>query len=391
MAEQSFQERTERATPRKRREAREKGNVPKSIEVNSVVVLLMGMLALRFFGKTIFSRIEEAMRWIFSRLHVLEINVNNVPAFLWSGVTFMGALLAPVVLIILVAGILANIVQSGFVFAGDPVKPKLSKVSPAKGFKRIFSMRSLVELIKSVLKLCIVGVIGYFTLKAELNVYPYLFDKDVAQVVGFIGGMSYKLAIRTCLVLIVLAVLDYAYQRFEYEKQLRMTKQEVKEEFKQSEGDPLIKSRIRSIQMKQARQRMLADVPEADVVVTNPIHLAVALKYESAKMAAPTVVAKGARLVAEKIKEIASEHGVPIVENKPVARMLFKTTEIGQAIPFGQHHSLDHGKTLGGAVLQIGVRLLAVEAVKELPGRVAQVKEWPPVLVNQVTAVLADA
>lgn len=334
MAEQSFQERTERATPRKRREAREKGNVPKSMEINSVVVLLMGMLTLRFFGNSIFTRIVEAMRWIFSRLHVLEINSENIPAFLWSGITFMGAILAPIVLIILVAGILSNIVQSGFVFASEPVKPKFSKVSPAKGFKRIFSIRSLVELVKSIVKLAIVGVIGYLTLKAELDIYPFLFDKDVAQVVGFIGGMSYKLAIRSCLALIVLAVLDYAYQKFEFEKQLRMTKQEVKEEFKQSEGDPLIKSRIRSIQMKQARQRMLADVPEADVVVTNPIHLAVALKYDSAEMAAPTVVAKGARLVAEKIKEIAREHGVPIMENKPVARMLFKTTEIGQAIPF---------------------------------------------------------
>ena len=333
MADESFQEKTEKATPRRRAEARKKGDILRSTEVNSAIVLITGMMALRIFGNDVFSKLIYKMKWVFIRVSAMELTPENTPDLVLAGITFFGSMIAPIVLVIMIAGLGANLVQGGLVFAGESVKPKFNRISPAKGLKRIFSMRSLVELAKGLMKVLIVGTIGYLTLKSELNVYPFLMDKDVSQIVAFVGTMSFKLAIRVSLVLLILAVFDYFYQKIEFEKKLRMTKQEVKEEFKRTEGDPLIKSRIRSIQMKQARQRMLNEVPEADVVVTNPVHLAVALKYDVKKMAAPILVARGARLLAEKIKEIAIEHGVPVVENKMLARMLYRTTEVGSAIP----------------------------------------------------------
>jgi flagellar biosynthetic protein FlhB len=334
MPEQSYQERTEPATPRRKREAREKGNVARSMEVNSAIVLLAAVIALRFFGGTLMNHLMNIARWILSRVSVIELTTEALPGMVMSGIQFMGLMLGPIILMIMVAGVSASVVQGGFVFAGEPIKPKFSKISPAKGFKRMFSIRSVVEMIKGLIKLLIIGVIGYSTLRGELNSVPYLMDQDVPQIMAFLGNMGFKLMLRASLALLIMAVLDYAYQKFEFEKKLRMTKQEVKEEYKRTEGDPLIKSRIRSIQRERARQRMLSDVPKADVVVTNPVHLAVAIKYDSHKMAAPTVVAKGARLVAEKIKEIAQAHDVPIVENKTLARLLYRTVEIGAQIPF---------------------------------------------------------
>ena len=334
MPDQAFQEKTEPATPRRRREAREKGNVPKSVEVNSAIVLLMGIMALRLFGNNLFGHLTDLMKTVFSKLTVLEITTENVPAFLIAGLSFIGTMLAPIVIMIMIAGIGANLLQSGFVFASDPITPKLSKISPVNGFKRIFSMRSVVEVVKGLLKFLIIGIVGYLTLKSELTVAPNLIDNNVAQIVVFLGQVSFKLTLRASLIFLILAGFDFAYQKFEFEKKLKMTKQEVKEEFKRTEGDPLIKSRIKSIQRDRARQRMLSEVPNADVVVTNPVHLAVALKYESEKMSAPMVVAKGARLLAEKIKEIAQANDVPIVENKTLARLLYRTTEIGSQIPF---------------------------------------------------------
>lgn len=334
MPEQSYQEKTEPASPRRRREAREKGNIARSTEVNSAIVLLAGIMALRLFGGHLFGRLKWGASWIFSRLSEIEIVPENVPGMVLTGSQFMGLMLAPIILTIMIAGVSASLIQGGFVIAGEPLKPKFSKISPASGFKRMFSTRSLVELVKGLMKLLIIGTIGYATLTAELNVYPHLVDNDVSQIVAFIGQVGFKLTMRASIVLLILAVFDYAYQKFEFEKKLRMTKQEVKEEYKRTEGDPLIKARIRSIQRERARQRMLSEVPKADVVVTNPVHLAVALKYESKKMNAPVVVAKGARLLAEKIKEIARAHDVPVVENKTLAQILYRSTEIGAQIPY---------------------------------------------------------
>ena len=334
MPDDSFQEKTEPATPRRRREAREKGNLPKSVEVNSAVVLLVGVGALRFFGGAMLQKLGYSMEWVFSRLSTVEITVENAPALVFAGLKLMGFILAPIVFTVMIAGVGASLLQGGVVFAAEPITPKLSKISPVSGFKRLFSTRSMVEMLKGLIKLLIVGIIGYLTLKGELKLYPVLVDQNVGQIVAFVGHVGFKLAMRAGLVLLILAGFDYAYQKMEFEKKLRMTRQEVKEEFKRTEGDPLVKARIRSIQRERARRRMFSEVPKADVVVTNPVHLAVALRYESKKMAAPVVVAKGARLLAERIKEIAAAHGIPIVENKMLARLLYRTTEVGSEIPY---------------------------------------------------------
>jgi flagellar biosynthetic protein FlhB len=242
-------------------------------------------------------------------------------------------MIAPILGSILVAGVASNFMQSGVTFSLHAIQPKLEKMSPIAGLKRIFSVRSGVELFKSLLKLLIVGYVAYRTIVGEFEFFFELVNQDIGQILAFIGTLCLKLCIKVGAVFAVLAVLDFLYQKHEYEKNLRMTKQEVKEEFKQSEGDPLIKSRIRSIQRQMARRRMMKDVPTADVVITNPVHVAVALKYEPGKNSAPIVVAKGMRKVAEKIKEIARLHGVPIVEKPLLARMLFKSAQVGDEIP----------------------------------------------------------
>lgn len=334
MPEESFQEKTEPATPRRRREAREKGNIPRSNEVNSTVVLLAGMAALYFFGKTMSHKLVYAMKWIFARLSVLEFSPTNVPEFALAGLKFLGSLLSPVVFTVMIAGVGACIFQGGFVFAGEPLMPKLSKINPLSGLKRMFSVKSILEIVKGLLKILIVGAVGYSVFRGELKAFPFLIDWDVSQIVAFVGHVGLKLGLRIGLVLMILAGFDFAYQKMDFEKRLRMTRQEVKEEFKRAEGDPLIKARIRSVQRERARMRMLSEVPKADVVITNPVHLAVALKYDPSKTSAPVVVAKGARLIAEKIKEIALAHSVPIVENRPLARLLYRTTDIGSEIPY---------------------------------------------------------
>jgi flagellar biosynthetic protein FlhB len=220
------------------------------------------------------------------------------------------------------------------VFSNEAITPKFDRFNPITGIKRLFSTRSLIELLKSLLKLAVVGWIGYTTIMGELKVFPLLVDKTGAEVLAFAGQVCFKLFLKTGLALLVIAGFDYAYQRYQFEHNLKMTKQEIREEFKSTEGDPLIKSRIRSLQRERSRQRMMKDVPKADVVLTNPTHLAVALRYDVEKSAAPVVVAKGARLIAERIKAIAKENGVPVIENKPLARMLFKNAEIGSEIPF---------------------------------------------------------
>ena len=334
MPDESFQEKTEQATPRKRREAREEGNVAKSMEVNSAIVLVVGIVGLKFLAGRYMDHLKFVMKWIFTRISVIEITTDNVVDYMIQGFQFLGMLMAPLAIVIMIAGLLSNILQSGFMLSAKTMAPKFSKMNPLKGLKKMVSMKSFLEVVKGILKVTIIGIVTYITIKNEVDIFPYLIDQNAESLLGIVGAIGYKIGIRASIVLIILAAFDYAYQRYDYEKNLRMTKQEVKEEYKRVEGDPIVKARIRSIQRERARQRMLSEVPKADVIITNPTHLAIALRYDSEKALAPVVVAKGARLIAQKIKEIAKENGVPIVENKPVARMLFKTTDVGMEIPY---------------------------------------------------------
>ncbi len=327
------QERTEQASPRRREEARQKGQVARSPEVASAAILLASTLLFYFCSGGMVERLMDLTRWTLRECGQTAVNLDNIHHLLWSWSWKLFLVMAPLLLTVVVAGFLANYLQIGFVFSSETLAPKFDKIDPIKGFQRLFSMRSLVELVKSLLKMAIVGTIVWYTLKDETQNLIPLMEESLWGILVYTGKVSFKILITTCWVLIVLAILDYLYQRWEFEKGIRMSKQEVKDEFRQTEGDPLVKSRIRRIQREVARKRMMANVPKADVVITNPTHLAVAIHYDPDKMYAPTVVAKGAGFVAERIREIARAHNVPVIENKPVAQLLYKTVDVDRAIP----------------------------------------------------------
>jgi len=241
--------------------------------------------------------------------------------------------IGPFVLTALLLGVLANLLQTGFAVSGQALVPDFTRLNPLTGLRRFLSGHGLVETIKALGKL---GIIGYIACSTISNSYPQLLAairQDIPTILAIIGDLLYRVALRIALFLLVLAAADYAYQRWAFERSIRMTKEEVKQEFKQLEGNPQIKSRIRSRQRQIARRRMMEAVPKADVVLTNPTHFAVALQYDPVTMGAPQVVAKGADLIAERIREVARAHNVPIVENPPLARALYKSVDIGREIP----------------------------------------------------------
>jgi flagellar biosynthesis protein FlhB len=334
MAENSYQDRTEKATPKRRQDARKKGQVAQSREVPSVMILVMSLGVFFFAGSWMFWNLvgymSEALRSS-AQLRIAE--VADAKVFVLQTARIVFRILLPLLLVIFVAGMAGNVIQSGFLLSSEALAPKWTKLNPVSGLKRLFSLRSLVELVKSIVKILFVAAVAFLMIKQELGLIPTLTRQSVPDIFAFAVRVAFTICLNVCLALILLAILDYAFQRWEYEKSLRMTKQEVKDENKQTEGDPKIKARIRSIQMETARQRMMAAVPEADVVITNPTHLAVALRFDAARMIAPQVVAKGAGYVAERIKQIAAENDVPLVEDKPLARTLYKIVEVGQPIP----------------------------------------------------------
>jgi len=331
-------ERTEKATPKRRSEARKKGQVAKSREISSVMVLLAGLLALFFLGSYFYEQLSALMVRSFNQIGTFAITPENIHALQSQWFVSLGLILGPFLGVVVVAAIVSNYVQVGGFFSWESIKPDPAKVFSLKGFSRFFSGQSLLELLKSFGKILIVGGMAYYTVKKELpNILP-LMDQEIGSISKYIFSVSFDIFLNTVLVMVLLAGLDYIYQRWSYEKALRMSKQEVKDEGKQAEGDPLVKARLRSMQRELARRRMMAEVPKADVIITNPTHVAVALLYISGEMDAPKVVAKGAGFVAEKIKAIGQEHKVPILENKPLAQILFKAIEVGQMIPATLYH-----------------------------------------------------
>jgi flagellar biosynthetic protein FlhB len=239
----------------------------------------------------------------------------------------------PILAVALITGLVAEYAQVGFLFTFENLGFKFNRISPLSGLKRIFSLRSVVELVKSIIKLIIVGFIAYSYIKSEAENILTMMDMDVIGVAAYISSSVVNIAIRICVALIFVGAVDYIYQWYEYEKNLKMSKQEIKEEFKQTEGNPEIKSKIRQKQRQISMKRMLNDVPKADVVITNPTHFAVAIKYDANVSPAPKVVAKGQDYLAQRIKEVARENKVEIVENKPLARSLYESVEVGQEIP----------------------------------------------------------
>jgi len=327
------QERTEPATPKRREEARRKGQVARTAELGTALVLLAGFGVLSFWaaraGATLVNMtthyLGDGVRLDPSATAVQEMFVEMT---LWAA-----AVAGPFLLAAVVAGLASQLVQVGFLATGEGLKPKLERINPVEGAKRIFSRWALINLLKALAKIVVVGYIAYGEVRRSLDVLPALAAVPLADAVRVVGDMVLRVGLNIGLALVVIAALDYLYQRFEYERSLRMTRQELKEELKELEGDPLLRSRIRRRQRELASRRMMQEVPKADVVITNPVHLAVALRYDAATMEAPVVVAKGAGIVARRIKEIAEAHGVPIVEDVALARALYDGVELGQPIP----------------------------------------------------------
>lgn len=328
-------DRTEKATPKKKQDARKKGQVLQSREITSALVLMFIFISLRLFGKNIYNELASYTRKALTEYPQKEelFTFGALSGVFVDVVTVILKATGPILAIALLAGLIGGYAQVGFLFTMDALKMKFGKINPISGFKRIFSMHSAVELVKSIIKIAVIGYIGYSYLKGEQANVINLMGMDAIGIGVYIGTVSINIAIRMCFALIVLGLLDYGYQWWEYEKNLKMSKQEVKEEYKQMEGNPEIKSKIKQKQRQMSMRRMLQDVPKADVVITNPTHFAVALKYLPEKSSAPVVTAKGQDFIAQRIKEVARENKVEIVENKPLARSLYDAVDIGGAIP----------------------------------------------------------
>lgn len=333
MAEENSEEKTEQPTPRRRQELREKGEVAKSRELPSVAVLMSALVALTLTGSYTYAHIQSIMQGTLSLPLLDDLSVPNFIGFAHAVTVRFLLALCPLLAAVFITALLSNIMQVGFLFTGESIKPKLSKLDPIKGFGRLFSKQSFMEVFKSLLKLVIVGVIAYYTIKDEMKNVAALGQMELISIWIYILKIFFKIFIRCALAMVFLVVLDYAFQKWEFENKNKMSKQEIKDEVKKTEGDPLVKSRIRSIQMEMARRRMMQDVPEADVVITNPTRLAVALKYDTSDMNAPKVLAKGAGKIAEKIRDLAAAHDIPIVEKKELAQNLYALVEIGREIP----------------------------------------------------------
>jgi len=330
---EDFQDKTEQPTPKRRDKAREQGQVARSRDLSSAVVLLTGLLSLFIWGPALGRKIMEMLHVWLGELHPGVLGPNQISAILQTfGLTLAG-LLAPILLSVSTAAVVGNYVQVGRIFSTSRITPDLSRLQLFKGFQRLFSPNTLVELVKSLAKICIIGGVAYFSVKRELPGVLPLLDQEVGQVLLKLTGTTFRIAVRIILALLALGALDYLYQRYRFEKDLKMTKQEVKDEMRQVDGDPKVKARIRSLMRQMATKRMIAEVPQADVVITNPTHVAVALKYDSATMIAPQVVAKGRGFIALKIIALAQEAKVPRVENRGLARSLFKLVDVGKSVP----------------------------------------------------------
>ncbi|RXI97993.1 flagellar biosynthesis protein FlhB [Anaerobacillus alkaliphilus] len=327
------QEKTEKATPKKKQETRKKGQVAKSTDVNTAIILLLVFIFLWLIGSFLGKQTMKFLQYMFQEYLLFDLTPENVHS-LFLEITKQAVIFtAPLMFMAMLAAIASNYLQVGFLFAPEAIKMKLSKLDPIQGFKRIYSIRAIVELLKSLLKIALVGLVTFTILWISIEQILILALIPLTDSLSFIGNLTVTMGVAVSILLIFLAVLDYMYQRFDHEKNIRMSKQDIKDEYKKSEGDPLIKSKIKEKQRQMAMQRMMQEVPKADVVITNPTHYAIALKYDGEKMDAPVVIAKGVDFIAQKIKGVAKHHEIITVENRPLARALYDQADIGDEVP----------------------------------------------------------
>lgn len=326
-------EKTEQPTPKRRREARQKGQVVRSNDITSAFLLLFAFLGFNFAAPLCVDAIKECMIALLGNRLEFDFTIAGIAALSrYIAVQFV-LIIWPFLLVAFVTSLLSTFLQVGALFSSEPLKLKLSRLNPIEGFKRIFSRRALVELTKALAKVAVISTVVYFSLRQEAHVIPVLLELPLSSTANYIGNTTISVGIKTAIVLVFIGLLDYGFQWWEHQRNLRMTKEEVKEELKQTEGNPEVRARQRELQRAVTRARMMQAVPTADVVVTNPTHYAVALQYDSDKFDAPIIVAKGKGYLAQKIKEIARANDVPIVRDVYVAQTLYKTAEIGDEIP----------------------------------------------------------
>lgn len=325
-------EKTEEASDRKKEKAREDGQVAKSTEIITAMALVGMFSLLRFYGGNISLSLIEIFHESFTLMQYKYMDFELLDDIFRHFLYKAAIILLPIFGVAMLIGFVGNIVQVGWKVTFKPLKPKFNKLNPIQGIKRMFSMKTIVELIKSILKIVIILIVVYFSLRDYEALILQFYYSNVMDAYTSTAKLVLDMGIRIGMYFVFIAGIDYAYTRYKHNKDLKMTKQEVKEERKNIDGNPEIKSRIRQKMREAAMRRMMQDMPEADVVITNPTHFAVAIRYEEGFMA-PVVIAKGADLMAARIKEKAKEHEIEIVENKPLARTLFYTVEIGEEIP----------------------------------------------------------
>lgn len=325
-------EKTEKATPKKRNDARKKGQVAKSQDVNTAILMFFMFILFIVLGGNMRGSMTDLYHHAFTEYIKWEVTEKTTHQLFLEITVEMAKTLAPVMVVAVVAALISNFLQIGFLFTTHPLKMDLKKMDPIQGAKRIFSARALVELVKSLLKIVFIGTITFAVLWMRKDEMLMLSSKSVENALLFFGETTVLMGIAASIALLVLSVMDFSYQRYDHEKNIKMSKNDIKDEYKNVEGDPLIKSKIKEKQRQMAMRRMMSEIPDADVVITNPTHYSIAIKYDESKGTAPLVVAKGVDYVAFKIREIATSHNIILVENRPLARALYADIEIGQEI-----------------------------------------------------------
>ncbi|MGV3757183.1 MAG: EscU/YscU/HrcU family type III secretion system export apparatus switch protein [Verrucomicrobiota bacterium] len=332
MSEQAG-EKTEQATPKKLQEALQRGQFARSAEIQTVFVLLAGLTTLQTIGPDIWKRLTGVTISTLGHLHDIPVTKEQIPDLALQGALVLAACVLPVAVACMIAGLLAGVMQSRFNTASEALEPHWERLNPLEGFNRIFSPKAAVPALLSIAKLTLIGALCYNQVRNVFADPIFHTSVDMAGIAGFLGRAGLTIAFQIGAALIVVAAIDYGYQFWRTQKDMMMTKEEVKEEYKNAEGDQHMKARMKRGRKSKSQRQMLAEVPKADVIVTNPTRIAIALRYDKKNMRAPVIVAKGIRLNAQRIREIAKQHSIPIIENKPVARLMFKYGKVGGEIP----------------------------------------------------------
>lgn len=328
-------EKTEKPTQKKKSKARGEGQVAISKEIAVAATLILGFMTLKFLGKYIYKKCYDLMNFDFSLIKDANFIINDKYLFEFCIFLFVRIIVicAPIFLVNAFIGFTTNLLQVGWHPTTKPLKPKFQAFNPVNGLKKMFSSRQIIETLMAIFKIAFISIIIITTVSKEVHQIRNIIFMDLIQAVIYIGNLCLDIGIKVGYWFIIIAILDFIYQRFSHTKKLKMSKQDMKEEFKQTEGDPIIKSKIRQKMRESSLRRMMQEIPNADVIITNPTHFAIAIKYDRQKETAPIVVAKGVDYLAQKIKNVAKENNIEIIENKPLARALYSSVEIGKEIP----------------------------------------------------------